>query len=118
MWKAVHETYSSLFGVLALAPFLRDAAFFEKHQVFAKEAEPYAVIRPDERQRLFGMADIGVYGAAVYAEVACGFAHRIGLFRHNLAKQFAWFHVLVLFCHKDKWLTDTMQYVKHWRMRK
>ena len=77
----------SLLGAFALASFLRDAVLFEDHQVFTEETAPCIAFRPAEGQRPFGMADIGVYGAAVYAKVTCGFAHRVCSFRDDFTKQ-------------------------------
>lgn len=69
--------------VLALAAFLGESGLLEYYQVFADEAKPQAVRRPDKRQRLFRMADIGVYGAAVDSEETGGLTYRVGPFREN-----------------------------------
>ena len=46
-----------------------------RFQVFAKKAEPLVCLSTAKRQRLIGMAYIGIDGATVNAEVMCGLAY-------------------------------------------
>jgi len=85
-WRKAARVERSALAALSLAPSLRKPCRFVGNQVLSSEELVHAVRLSDERQRLFGMCDVGIDGASVDAEVTCSLTHRVCFFGSNAPK--------------------------------